>query len=119
VLQVQGEPPDSGPPPHLHRDTAEAFYVLEGESLMHLQDRQQLARPAPSCTCPETRHTRSRWSPPYPAISWFSSCQLPRLGYFEELAAAEAAGSVTPELLDAIATRNNVEMCGPVSDTYL
>ena len=31
LLQVQGEPPDFGPPLHLHRDAAEAFYVLEGE----------------------------------------------------------------------------------------
>jgi hypothetical protein len=41
------------------------------------------------------------------------------LAYFEELAAAETAGNATPELLDAIATRNNVEMLGPVPDTYL
>ncbi len=41
------------------------------------------------------------------------------LGFFEELAAAEATGNVTPELLDAIAARNNMEMLGPVPATYL
>jgi hypothetical protein len=41
------------------------------------------------------------------------------LGSFEELAAAEASGTATPEVLDAIAARNNVEMLGPVPDAYL
>jgi hypothetical protein len=41
------------------------------------------------------------------------------LGYFVELAAAEASGQATSELLDAIATRNNVEVLGPIPDTYL
>jgi mannose-6-phosphate isomerase-like protein (cupin superfamily) len=31
LLQTQSEPPEFGPPLHLHRDAAEAFYVLEGE----------------------------------------------------------------------------------------
>jgi mannose-6-phosphate isomerase-like protein (cupin superfamily) len=39
LLQLQREPPDFGPPLHLHRDTAEAFYVLEGEYLMCIGDR--------------------------------------------------------------------------------
>ena len=76
LLQVQGEPPEFGPPLHLHRDTAEALYVLEGEYLMYVDDRQQLCRPAPSCMYPETPRTPSKWSPPYPARSWFSSHQL-------------------------------------------
>jgi hypothetical protein len=41
------------------------------------------------------------------------------LAYFEELAAAEAAGNTTPELLDAVAAQNNVEMLGPVPDNCL
>jgi hypothetical protein len=39
--------------------------------------------------------------------------------YFEELADAEAAGSVTPELLDEIAARSHVEVLGPVPESYL
>jgi mannose-6-phosphate isomerase-like protein (cupin superfamily) len=42
LLQVQGEPPDFGPPLHLHRGAAEAFYVLEGEYLMHVAGKQTL-----------------------------------------------------------------------------
>jgi len=45
LLQTQSETPDFGPPMHLHRDSAEAFYVLEGEYLMYVEDRQQVCPP--------------------------------------------------------------------------
>ena len=58
LLQVQGEPPDFAPPLHLHRDTAEAFYVLEGEYLMYVKDRQQLCPPGTFVYVPrDTPHT--------------------------------------------------------------
>jgi len=41
------------------------------------------------------------------------------VGFFEELAEAEAAGTATPELLDQIAARHHMEIVGPVPDTYL
>lgn len=40
-------------------------------------------------------------------------------GFFEELAAAEAAGAVSPEALEAISGRHHMEVVGPVPDTYL
>jgi len=119
LLQVQGEPPDFGPPLHLHRDTAEAFYVLEGEYLMYVQDRQQLCPPGTFVYVPrDTPHTFKVVSAiPGKKLVLFSPAAM--LAYFEELAAAEAAGNATPEVLDAIAARNNMEMLGPVPDTYL
>ncbi len=33
------EPPHFGPPMHIHRDAAEAFYVLEGEYIIFIGDR--------------------------------------------------------------------------------
>jgi quercetin dioxygenase-like cupin family protein len=119
LLQVQGEPPEFGPPMHLHRDTAEAFYVLEGEYLMNVEDRQQLCPPGTFVYVPRnTPHTFKVVSAaPGKKLVLFSPAAM--LAYFEELAAAEAAGNATPELLDAIAARNNVEMLGPVPDTYL
>jgi hypothetical protein len=42
--------------------------------------------------------------------------------FFEELAAAEAAeaaGTATLDLLDAIAARHNMDVLGPVPETYL
>jgi len=41
------------------------------------------------------------------------------VGFFEQLAAAEAAGTATPALLDEIATRNQMDVLGPVPDSYL
>jgi len=119
LLQVQGEPPDFQPPLHLHRDTAEAFYVLEGEYLMYVQDRQQLCPPGTFVYVPrDTPHTFKVVSAiPGKKLVLFSPAAM--LAYFEELAAAEAAGNATPEVLNAIGARNNVEMLGPVPDTYL
>jgi hypothetical protein len=41
LLQLRREPPDFGPPRHLHRDTADAFFLLEGD-LKYVEERQQL-----------------------------------------------------------------------------
>jgi quercetin dioxygenase-like cupin family protein len=38
-------PPQSGPPPHRHRREDEAFYVLEGEFEVHVDDRCLTAGP--------------------------------------------------------------------------
>jgi mannose-6-phosphate isomerase-like protein (cupin superfamily) len=39
-LLEAAEPPEFGPPLHIHHDAAEAFYVLEGEYVMFLDDRE-------------------------------------------------------------------------------
>lgn len=39
VLEAE-EPPGFGPPIHVHHDSAEAFYVREGEDFMYLDDRE-------------------------------------------------------------------------------
>ena len=41
------------------------------------------------------------------------------VGFFEELAAAEVSGDATPAVLDEIATRNHMEVLGPVPESYL
>jgi hypothetical protein len=40
-------------------------------------------------------------------------------GFFEKLAAAEAAGTVSPDDLNDISRRHQMEVVGPVPDTYL
>lgn len=97
LLQTQNEPPDFGPPLHIHHDAAEAFYVLSGEYLMFIEDRQEQCPPGTFVYVPRGMpHT-------FKVVS----------------AEAEAKGEATPELLDAIATHNNMEVVGPVPDTYL
>jgi mannose-6-phosphate isomerase-like protein (cupin superfamily) len=119
LLQVQGEPPEFGPPLHIHRDCAEAFYVLEGEYRMYVGERQQSCPPGTFVYVPrDTPHTFKVISPgPGRKLVLFSPAAM--LGYFEELSAAQAAGEPTVELLEAIGGRNNVEVVGPVPDTYL
>jgi hypothetical protein len=41
------------------------------------------------------------------------------VGFFEDLAAAEAEGTASSELLEAIASRNHMEVLGPVPDSFL
>jgi mannose-6-phosphate isomerase-like protein (cupin superfamily) len=119
LLEVRGEPPEFGPPLHIHHDCAEAFYVLEGEYLMYVEDRQQRCPPGTFVYVPrDTPHTFKVISPEKgKKLVLFSPAAM--LGYFEELSAAQAAGEPTVEVLEAIAGRNNVQVVGPVPDTYL
>ena len=119
LLQTQSEPPEFGPPLHLHRDAAEAFFVLEGEYLMFIEEQQTLCPPGTFVYVPRaTPHTFKVVSEgPGKKLNLFSPAAM--VQYFEELADAEATGSVTPELLDQIAARSNVEVLGPVPEGYL
>src|SRR5438046_9137100 len=40
TLLEAAEPPRFGPPMHIHRDAAEAFYVLEGEYVIFIDDQE-------------------------------------------------------------------------------
>lgn len=119
VLQTQGEPPGFGPPLHRHRDAAEAFFVLEGEYLMFLDAEQYLCPPGSFVYVPQgVPHTFKVTSEgPGRKLNLFTPAAM--VGFFEELAAAEAAGAATPSALDEIAIRNYMEVLGPVPDSYL
>jgi quercetin dioxygenase-like cupin family protein len=119
LLMTQGEPPGFGPPMHRHRDAAEAFFVLEGEYLMFLHEDQRLCPTGSFVYVPRgVPHTfRVASEGPGRKLNLFSPAAM--VGFFEELAAAEATGTATPELLDTIAENNNMEVLGPVPETYL
>lgn len=119
LLQTQSEPPEFGPPLHLHRDAAEAFFVLEGEYLMFIEEQQTLCPPGTFVYVPRaTAHTFKVVSAgPGKKLNLFSPAAM--IQYFEELADAEATGSATPELLDEIAARSHVDVLGPVPESYL
>ena len=119
VLQTQGEPPGFGPPMHVHRDAAEAFYVLEGTYLMHLEERQELCGPGSFVFVPPNiGHTFVVVSDEAgKKLNLFSPAAM--VGFFEDLAEAEATGTATPELLGQISERHHMEIIGPVPDTYL
>ncbi len=119
LIQTQGEPHGFGPPLHLHRDSAEAFYVLEGVYLMYFEDRQEECPPGSFVYVPRnTPHTFKVVSEaPGTKLNLFTPAAM--VGFFEELADAEAVGQPTPELLDAIAVRHHMDVLGPVPDSYL
>lgn len=119
VLLTQGEPPGFGPPLHRHRDAAEAFFVLEGEYLMFLDGEQHLCPPGAFVYVPrDVPHTFKVSSEgPGRKLNIFTPAAM--IGFFEELAAAEASGTATPSALDEIATKNQMEVLGPVPDSYL
>lgn len=119
LLQTQSEPPEFGPPLHLHRDASEAFFVLEGEYLMFIEDKQTLCPPGTFVYVPRsTPHTfRVVSAVAGKKLNLFSPAAM--IQFFEELADAEATVSATPELLDQIATRSQMEVLGPVPAAYL
>jgi mannose-6-phosphate isomerase-like protein (cupin superfamily) len=119
LLLTQREPPGFGPPLHRHRDAAEAFFVLEGEYLMFLDDDRQLCPHGTFVYVPRgTPQTFTVTSAgPGRKLNLFSPAAM--VGFFEDLEAAEAAGTATPVLLDAIAERHQMEVLGPVPDSYL
>jgi mannose-6-phosphate isomerase-like protein (cupin superfamily) len=119
LIQTQREPPGFGPPLHVHRDAAEAFYVLEGVYLMYFEDRQQECPAGTFVYVPQdTPHTFKVVSDePGKKLNLFSPAAM--VGFFEELSLAESTGQATPELLDDIALRHHMEVLGPVPDTYL
>jgi quercetin dioxygenase-like cupin family protein len=119
VLQTQGEPPGFGPPLHVHRDAAEAFYVLEGTYLMHLEEHQELCAPGAFVYVPpNVAHTFVVVSDgPGKKLNLFSPAAM--VGFFEQLAEAEAHGTATPERLNEISEANHMGILGPVPDTYL
>ena len=119
LLRTQREPTGFGPPLHRHHDSAEAFYVLEGEYLMILEDRRETCPAGSFVYVPRgVAHTFEVTSAtPGTKLNLFAPAGM--VGFFEALADAEAAGTATPELLDRIAAQHHMEVVGPVPDGYL
>lgn len=113
------ESPGFGPPLHRHRDAGEAFYVLEGTYLMYTDGRQDLCPPGTFVHVPRSApHTFKVVSETAGrTLNLFTPSAM--VGFFEALAQAEADGLATPELLDRIAPDHDMEILGPVPETYL
>ena len=111
------EPPNFGPPMHIHRNAAEAFYVLEGEYIMFV-DQTEIRCPAGSFVYV-----------PSGAVHGFRvgavaskklNLYVPQamIGYFDDLAAAIRSGEVDDTRLREIAERYGMEVLGPVPEGY-
>ena len=116
VLEAE-EPPGFGPPLHIHHDAAEAFYVLEGEYVMFVEDEEFACPAGTFIFIPQgARHGFRVGSAPSRKLNFFFPAAM--VGYFDDLSAAIARGEADDEL-DAIATRHEMEIVGPVPDTYV
>jgi quercetin dioxygenase-like cupin family protein len=111
------EPAGFGPPMHIHHDAAEAFYVLDGEYLVFLEDRE--------FTCPAgsfiyipagQRHGFRVGNVPSRKLNLYSPAAM--VGYFDELKALLASGGPDAARLDEMASRYGMEVVGEVPEGY-
>jgi mannose-6-phosphate isomerase-like protein (cupin superfamily) len=117
LLEAQ-EPAGFGPPLHIHRDAAEAFYVLEGEYIVFLDGREASCPTGSFIFIPAgTPHGFRVGDIASRKLNLYAPAAM--VGYFDEVADATKAGDVDPDVLSQIARRYSMEVIGPVPDGYL
>src|ERR671937_1062534 len=117
VLEAE-EPPGFGPPIHVHHDCAEAFYVLEGEYVMYLEDREVVCPAGSFIYIPQgIRHGFKVGNVPSRKLNFYFPAAM--IGYFDDLAAALRGENVDEDQLAAIAQTYSMEIVGPPSERYV
>lgn len=112
------EPPGFGPPMHTHEDAGEAFYVLEGEYLIFVEE-QEFRCPAGSFVfIPAGQvHGFRVGDVSSRKLNIYSPAAM--VGYFDELERATATSEpLDDESLVAMAARYSMNVVGPVPDGY-
>ena len=117
VLEAE-EPPGFGPPIHVHHDCAEAFYVLEGEYVMYLEDEEIVCPAGSFIFIPQgARHGFRVGDAPSRKLNFYFPAAM--MGYFDDLAAALRRDDVDVDGLAEIAVRHGMEIVGPPSERYV
>jgi hypothetical protein len=117
VLEAE-EPPDFGPPMHLHHDADEAFYVLDGEYVMFLEDREIPCPAGSFIFIPRgVRHGFKVGAVASRKLNFYFPAAM--IGYFDDLSDAIKRGEVDESELGEIARRNSMEVLGPVPESYV
>jgi mannose-6-phosphate isomerase-like protein (cupin superfamily) len=117
TLLEADEPPDFGPPMHIHHDAAETFYVLAGEYIIFVADEQHRCPAGTFVYIPAgVPHGFRVGSVPSRKLNIYVPGAM--VGYFDELSAALARNEADPGALNEIADRYNMEVIGPVPDGY-
>jgi len=112
------EPPDFGPPMHIHHDAAEAFYVLEGEYLIFIEDEEFRCPTGSFVYMPaEIRHGFRVGKVASRKLNVYLPAAM--VGYFDDLSGAMSRGEADERELAEIAQRQAVEVVGPVPKGYL
>jgi mannose-6-phosphate isomerase-like protein (cupin superfamily) len=116
-LLEAAEPPGFGPPLHIHHDAAEAFYVLEGEYIIFLNDRELSCPTGTFIFIPaEIPHGFRVGTVASRKLNLYTPAAM--VGYFDELSDATKSGLVDPDVLSEIALRHSMEVLGPVPKGY-
>jgi mannose-6-phosphate isomerase-like protein (cupin superfamily) len=118
TLVEADEPPNFGPPMHIHRGAAEAFYVLAGEYLIFINDEETRCSAGSFVYIPAGTVHGFRVGQ---LLSKKLNLYVPQamVGYFDDLAAAISSGRTDDERLNEIAERYGMEVVGPVPRGYL
>ena len=117
VLEA-GEPPGFGPPIHVHHDCAEAFYVLDGEYVMYLEDREVVCPAGSFVFIPRgVRHGFRVGLVPSRKLNFYFPASM--IGYFDDLASALRRDDVRDDELAGIAATHAMEIVGPPSQRYV
>ncbi len=112
------EPAGFGPPMHIHHDAAEAFYVLDGEYIVFLEDREYVCPAGSFIYIPAgLRHGFRVGDSPSRKLNLYSPAAM--VGYFDELKVLLAAPEPDATLLDEMAGRYGMEVVGEVPEGYL
>ena len=112
------EPPNFGPPMHIHHDCAEGFYVLEGEYNIFIEEREYACPAGSFIYIPAgLRHGFRVGTIPSRKLNLYTPAAM--VGYFDDLSAAIASGDADPNRLDEIASKHSMEVTGPVPEGYL
>jgi mannose-6-phosphate isomerase-like protein (cupin superfamily) len=112
------EPAGFGPPMHIHHDAAEVFYVLDGEYIVLLEDREFTCPAGSFIYIPSgLRHGFRVGAVPSRKLNLYSPAAM--VGYFDELKALLAATESDAARLDEMASRYGMEVVGEVPEGYL
>lgn len=112
------EPPGFGPPLHIHHDAAEAFYVLDGEYVMFLDDREVSCPAGSFIFIPAgMRHGFRVGAAPSRKLNFYFPAVM--IGYFDDLSDALRRAEVDESALADIARQHSMEVVGPVPEAYV
>ncbi|TMF80927.1 MAG: cupin domain-containing protein [Chloroflexi bacterium] len=117
TLLEADEPAGFGPPLHIHRDAAEAFYVLEGEYLLFIEGREHPCPAGSFIFIPAgIEHGFRVGGVPSRKLNLYAPAAM--VGYFDDLSAAIKSGRVEADALSAIALRYGMDVRGSVPEGY-
>ena len=112
------EPPGFGPPIHVHHDCAEAFYVLAGEYIMSLEDREVVCPAGSFIFIPRgARHGFRVGDVPSRKLNFYFPASM--VGYFDDLAETIRRDKVSESELVDIADAHQMEIVGSPSERYV